>query len=184
MHIVALIGSLRKASYNRMTFNAVRELLPEGVTIEEGEIAAIPPFNDDVLEESGHPEPVLRLREQIRAADAILFISPEYNYSIPGVLKNAIDWVSRPAADQPFRGKPVAVMGAALRALGTGRMQYHLRQVFVFIEALALVKPEVMINFEAEKFVEGRLIDEPTREQIRLQLEALQKWVERLRPDR
>jgi chromate reductase len=184
VHIVALIGSLRKASFNRMTFNAVRELLPEGVTIEEGEIASIPPFNDDVLEEAGHPDPVRRLREQIRAADAVLFISPEYNYSIPGVLKNAIDWVSRPIEDQPFRGKPVAIMGAAKRALGTGRMQYHLRQVFVFVEAIALVKPEVMINFEAEKFAEGRLIDEPTRQQIRRQLEALQQWVERLRLDR
>ena len=184
VHIVALIGSLRKASYNRMTFNAVRELLPEGVTIEEGEIASIPPYNDDVLEESGHPEPVRRLREQIRAADAVLFISPEYNYSIPGVLKNAIDWVSRPVEDQPFRGKPVAIMGAAKGALGTGRMQYHLRQVFVFLEAIALVKPEVMINFEAEKFAGGRLINEPTRQQIRRQLEALQQWVERLRPDR
>jgi chromate reductase len=183
VHIVALIGSLRKASYNRMTYNAVRELLPEGVTIEEGEIAAIPPFNDDVMAESGHPEPVRRLREQIRAADAVLFISPEYNYSIPGVLKNAIDWVSRPPDDQPFRGKPVAIMGAAARALGTGRMQYHLRQVFVFLEAVALVKPEVMINFEAEKFAEGRLIDEPTRRQICLQLEALVQWAERLRPD-
>jgi len=183
VHIVALIGSLRKGSYNRMTFNAVRELLPDGVTIEEGEIAAIPPFNDDVLVESGHPEPVRRLREQIRAADAVLFISPEYNYSIPGVLKNAIDWVSRPVEDQPFRGKPVAVMGAAKRALGTGRMQYHLRQVFVFLEAIALVKPEVMINFEAEKFADGRLVDEPTRQHIRRQLEALQQWVERLRLD-
>lgn len=184
MHVVALIGSLRKASYNRMTFNAVRELLPEGMTIEEGEIASIPPFNEDVLEESGHPEPVRRLREQIRAADAVLFISPEYNYSIPGVLKNAIDWVSRPVVDQPFRGKPVAIMGAALRALGTGRMQYHLRQVFVFLEADALTQPEVMINFEAEKFVDGRLVDEPTRRRIREQLEALRDWTERLQRGR
>jgi chromate reductase len=184
VQIVALIGSLRKASYNRMTFDAVRELLPEGVTIEEGAIVSIPPFNDDVLEESGHPEPVRRLRQQIRTSDAVLFISPEYNYSIPGVLKNAIDWVSRPVDDQPFRGKPVAIMGAARGALGTGRMQYHLRQVFVFLEAIALTKPEVMINFEAEKFAEGRLIDEPTRQQIRRQLEALQRWVDCLRQDR
>jgi chromate reductase len=183
MHVVALIGSLRKASYDRMTFNAVRELLPEGMTVDEGEIAAIPPYNDDVLEASGHPEPVRRLREQIRAADAVLFISPEYNYSIPGVLKNAIDWISRPVEDQPLRGKPVAIMGAAKRALGTGRMQYHLRQVFVFVEAIALVKPEVMINFEADKFVDGKLVDEPTRRQIRAQLEALQRWVERLQSD-
>jgi chromate reductase, NAD(P)H dehydrogenase (quinone) len=183
MHILALIGSLRRDSYNRMAYNAVRELLPEGVTIEEGEIGSLPPFNDDVLAESGHPEPVRRLREQIAAADAVLFISPEYNYSIPGVLKNAIDWVSRPATDQPFRGKPVAIMGAAGRAIGTARMQYHLRQVFVFVEAIALVKPEVMINFAAQKFdASGRLTDEPTRAVMRAQLEALVAWVERLRP--
>ncbi len=159
----------------------MRELLPDGVTIEEGEIGSIPPYNDDVLAESGHPEPVRRLREQVAAADAVLFISPEYNYSIPGVLKNAIDWVSRPPADQPFRGKPVAIMGAAGRAIGTARMQYHLRQVFVFIEANALTKPEVMINFAAEKFDEhGRLTDEPTRQVIRAQLEALVAWARRL----
>lgn len=183
MHVLAIIGSLRRDSYNRMTYNAVRELLPEGVTIEEGEIGSIPPFNDDLLAESGHPEPVRRLREQIAAADAVLFISPEYNYSIPGVLKNAIDWVSRPATDQPFRGKPVAIMGAARGALGTGRMQYHLRQVFVFVEAIALTKPEVMITFEEAKFdAHGRLIDMPTREVMRAQLQALVAWVERLRP--
>jgi chromate reductase len=181
MHVLALIGSLRRGSYNRMTYNAVRELLPDGVTLEEGEIGAIPLFNDDVLTESGHPEPVRRLREQIAAADAVLFISPEYNYSIPGVLKNAIDWVSRPSIDQPFRGKPVAVMGAARGALGTSRMQYHLRQVFVFLEAIALLKPEVMITFEETKFdARGRLTDERTRQVIRAQLEALAAWVERL----
>jgi chromate reductase, NAD(P)H dehydrogenase (quinone) len=181
MHILALIGSLRRASYNRMAYNAVRELLPDGVTIEEGEIGSIPPFNDDLLAESGHPEPVRRLREQIAAADAVLFVSPEYNYSIPGVLKNAIDWVSRPAADQPLRGKPVAIMGAARGALGTGRMQYHLRQVFVFVEAIPLGKPEVMITFEETKFdAQGHLTDEATRQVIRAQLEALVTWVERL----
>jgi chromate reductase, NAD(P)H dehydrogenase (quinone) len=182
VHILAIIGSLRRDSYNRKTYNAVRELLPEGVTIEEGDIGSIPLYNDDLLAESGHPEPVRRLRELVAAADAVLFISPEYNYSIPGVLKNAIDWVSRPATDQPFKGKPVAIMGAAVRAIGTARMQYHLRQVFVFIEAVALVKPEVMINFAPTKFDEhGRLVDEPTREVIRRQLEALVDWVQRLK---
>ena len=181
MHILALIGSLRHGSYNRMTYNAVRELLPDGVTIEEGEIGSIPLFNDDILTESGSPEPVRLLREQVAAADAVLFISPEYNYSIPGVLKNAIDWVSRPAVDQPFRGKPVAVLGAAKGAMGTARMQYHLRQVFVFVEAIPLAKPEVMITFEATKFdQQGRLTDEPTRQVIRAQLEALAAWVRRL----
>ena len=183
MHVLALIGSLRRGSYNRMTYNAVCELLPDGVTIEEAEIGAIPLFNDDILTESGHPEPVQRLREQVAAADAVLFISPEYNYSIPGVLKNAIDWVSRPAVDQPFRGKPVAVLGAALGAMGTARMQYHLRQVIVFVEAIPLAKPEVMITFEQKMFdAQGRLTDEPTRQVIRAQLEALVAWVERLSP--
>jgi chromate reductase len=181
MHILAIIGSLRRDSYNRMLFNAVAELLPDGVTIEEGEIASIPLYNDDLLAESGHPGSVRRLREQVAAADAVLFISPEYNYSIPGVLKNAIDWVSRPPVDQPFRGKPVAVMGAAGRAIGTARMQYHLRQVFVFIEASALTKPEVMVSFAAEKFDEhGRLTDEPTRQVVRAQIEALVAWTRRL----
>ena len=181
MHILAIIGSLRRGSYNRMTYNAVRELLPPGVTIEEGEIGSIPPYNEDVFTEHGHPEPVRRLREQVAAADAVLFISPEYNYSIPGVLKNAIDWVSRPATDQPFKGKPVAIMGAAVRAIGTARMQYHLRQVFIFIEAAALVKPEVMINFAPDKFdASGRLTDEPTRQVIRRQLEALVDWAGRV----
>jgi chromate reductase len=181
MHTLAIIGSLRRDSYNRMAYNAVRELLPEGVTIEEGEIGSIPLYNDDLRAASGHPEPVRRLREQIAAADAVLFISPEYNFSIPGVLKNAIDWVSRPATDQPFRGKPVAIMGAAIGAIGTARMQYHLRQVFVFIEAIALPKPEVMITFAAQKFDEhGRLTDEQTRRVMRAQLEALAAWAKRL----
>jgi chromate reductase len=182
MQFLALVGSLRRGSYNRLLFNAARELVPPGVTIDEADIGSLPPYNDDVLLEQGHPEPVRRLREQIAAADAVLFISPEYNYSIPGVLKNAIDWASRPPSDQPFRGKPVAIMGAAGRAIGTARMQYHLRQVFVFLEALPLGKPEVMVNFAAQKFDErGHLTDEPTREVIRQQLEALADWVRLLK---
>jgi chromate reductase len=181
VHILAMIGSLRRRSYNRMTYEAARELLPDGVTIEAADIGSIPPFNLDVLEEQGAPESVWRLKQQIAAADAVVFFSPEYNFSVPGVLKNAVDWASRPAADQPFRGKPVAIMGASTGRFGTARMQYHLRQIFVFLEALPLGKPEVMIGDCAEKFdAEGRLTDERTRAQIRGQLEALAAWVERL----
>jgi chromate reductase len=182
MQVLAIIGSLREGSYNRATYMAVRELLPDGVTIGEARIRDIPAYDDDDFRAHGHPAAVRRLREQIAAADAVLFISPEYNYSIPGALKNAIDWVSRPADDQPFRGKPVAIMGAAGGAIGTARMQYHLRQVCVFLEALPLGKPEVMISFAPRKFDEGlRLTDEATREAIRRQLVALAAWVERLR---
>ena len=163
-----------------MAFNAMGDLLPPRVTLAEAPIADLPPYNDDVREEQGYPEAAARLRAQIAAADAVVFISPEYNYSIPGVLKNAIDWASRPP-DQPFKNKPVAVLGASTGVIGTARMQYHLRQSMVFVEALPLNKPEVMITFAAQKFDgSGRLSDEPTREIMRQQLEALATWVRRL----
>ncbi len=180
VHFVAIIGSLRRGSYNRMAFNAMSDLLPPRVTLAEAPIADLPPYNDDVREEQGYPEAAAQLRAQIAAADAVVFISPEYNYSIPGVLKNAIDWASRPP-DQPFKNKPVAVLGASTGVIGTARMQYHLRQSMVFVEALPLNKPEVMITFAAQKFDgSGRLSDEPTREIMRQQLEALATWVRRL----
>ena len=181
MHILAIIGSLRRRSYNRMTYAAVRELLPDSVTLEAADLSAIPVFNPDVLDEQGPPASVRRLKEQIAAADAVVFISPEYNFSVPGVLKNAIDWVSRPPAEQPFRDKPAAIMGVSTGRLGTGRMQYHLRQICVFLEVHPLAKPEVMIGSCREKFdAQGRLSDQASREVIRAQLEALAAWVQRL----
>jgi chromate reductase, NAD(P)H dehydrogenase (quinone) len=180
MRFLAIIGSLRRASYNRMVFRAVLESVPPGVAASEAPIGDLPLYDDDLRLEHGYPEPARRLREQIAAADAVLFISPEYNFSIPGVLKNAIDWASRPP-DQPFKDKPVAIMGATTGMIGTARMQYHLRQSMVFVEALPLAKPEVMIPFAADKFdAEGRLVDERTREAIRAQLEALAAWTRRL----
>ena len=179
MHVLAIIGSLRRGSYNRMTYEAVRALLPEGVTIEKADIASLPPYDDDVRLE-GYPAEAARLREQIAAADAVLFISPEYNYSVPGVLKNAIDWASRPP-DQPFKDKPVAIMGASTGMIGTARMQYHLRQTLVFVEALPLAKPEVMIAYAAAKLdADGTLKDDAARGVIRAQLEALVAWTRRL----
>src|SRR5690606_24717109 len=126
-------GSLRKESYNTALLRAAQSLLPANAGMETARIDDLPLYNDD-LRKQGFPPPAERLREQVRRADAVLIVSPEYNYSIPGVLKNAIDWISRPP-DQPFAKKPVAIMGASPSQLGTGRMQYHLRQSFVFLNA-------------------------------------------------
>jgi chromate reductase len=148
--------------------------------LEIGEIGAIPLYNADV-EAAGPPESVARLKERVAAADALLFATPEYNYSIPGVLKNAIDWVSRPVATSPLAGKPIAMMGAG-GGLGTGRSQYHLRQVAVFTNMLPINKPEVMVANAAQRFDQnGNLTDDSVKEQIRALLDALAAWVRRLR---
>lgn len=179
IRVVGISGSLRARSHNTAVLTAACELAPPGMVIERAEISDIPLYNDDVRE-VGYPEPVQRLRNQLAQADAILLVTPEYNFSIPGVLKNAIDWASRPPS-QPFDGKPVAIMGASLGPVGTARAQYHLRQVMVFLNAFPLNKPEVMIGTAADKFdSEGRLTDEKTREFIRLQLMALAAWHGRL----
>lgn len=173
MHILAIIGSLRKHSYNRMVYEVVKGMLPPGVTMDEANIADLPPYNDDVRQEQGYPPPVQRLREQIAAADAVLFISPEYNYSVPGFLKNAIDWVSR-APNPPFVGKPVGIMGATTGLPGTVRMQLALRQIMLYLEAVPTGRPEVLITFVDRKFdAEGRLTDEQTRDAIRRGVENL-----------
>ena len=180
MHVVALVGSLRRRSYNRMTYDAAVFLAPGGLTFEEADIGSLPLYDDDVRVQQGYPPAAARLRERIAAADAVLIISPEYNYSMPGVLKNAIDWASR-APDQPFKGKPVAIMGASTGRFGTVRMQHHLRQSLVFVEALPLARPEVMIPFAEQAFdADGRLIDAAAREAITAQLQAFEAWVRRL----
>ena len=130
MVILGVAGSLRRQSFNRALLRAAQELAPEGSRIETFELDGIPSFNQD--EEQNPPAKVVELKQRIRSADAILFVTPEYNYSVPGVLKNAIDWASRPYGDSAWNGKPVAVMGASVGTLGTGRAQYHLRQMFAF----------------------------------------------------
>jgi chromate reductase len=173
--ILGIAGSLRKKSYNRGALRAAQQLVPEGVKLDVFELDGIRIFNQD--EEQNPPDEVRQLKAQIRAADAILFVTPEYNYSIPGVLKNAIDWASRPYGDNAWQGKPVAVMGASVGPLGTSRAQYHLRQVFVFLDMLPLNKPEVMIGNAAQRFdLAGNLVDEDTRKHIRGLLEALAAW--------
>lgn len=179
--VLGISGSLRRGSFNTAALRAAQELAPEGMTIERCDISTLPLYNED-LRGAGFPPPVQRLRDQIAAADALLFVTPEYNYSMPGVLKNAIDWASRPP-DQPFNDKPAAIMGASPGMIGTARAQYHLRQSCVFLNMHVVNKPEVMIGGAAGKFdAEGRLTDEPTRGFIRDLLVALAAWTDRLRP--
>ena len=172
MHILGISGSLRQGSMNTAALRACAELVPDGVTLSLADLSAVPLYNED-LRTQGLPQPVLQLREQIRAADALIIATPEYNYSFPGVLKNAIDWASRPP-DQPFDAKPIALIGATPGGLGTSRAQYQLRQVFVYLNGFLLNKPEVMISAAPSKFdASGQLIDDTTAENLRKLLSAL-----------
>jgi chromate reductase, NAD(P)H dehydrogenase (quinone) len=179
MKILGIAGSLRKHSYNAAALRAAQQVAPAGVAIDIFDLNGIPLYDQDL---DGTPPPrVTEFKAAIRASDAILFATPEYNYSIPGVLKNAIDWASRPYGDSAWAGKPAAVMGATIGQLGTARAQYHLRQVFVFLNMPALNQPEVMITQAHTRFdKDGNLTDEPTREFIRKQVEALVAWTKRL----
>jgi len=178
--VLGISGSLRRGSYNSAALRAARQLAPAGMRIDIADIGSFPLYNDDARVEHGYPAAVAEFRRQLAEADAVLFVTPEYNYSVPGVLKNAIDWGSRPP-DQPFNGKPVAIMGAATGMIGSARAQYHLRQTMVFLNAFALNKPEVMIASAASKFDEqGNLTDEATRGFIKQLLESLADWTRRL----
>jgi len=179
IRILGIAGSLRKGSFNRGVLRAATELVPEGAQIDVFELDGIPGFNQD--DEASPPEKVTELKERIRAADAVLFVTPEYNYSIPGVLKNAIDWASRPYGDSAWSGKPAAIMGASIGAIATARAQYHLRQMMVFLDMHPINQPEVMVGNCQDKFNEaGDLVDEASREHIRKQLVALVEWTKRL----
>ncbi len=179
IRILGIAGSLRKDSFNRAALRAAAALVPEGAEMEIYDIEGFPGFNQD--DDQSPPAKVAEFKQKIRDADAILISSPEYNYSIPGVLKNAIDWASRPYGTSAWEGKPAAIMGCSPGAVGTARMQYHLRQVMVFLNMHPLNKPEVMIGKAAEKFdAEGNLTDEKTREFIRKMLEGLIAWTKRL----
>jgi chromate reductase len=178
---LGISGSLRAGSLNTALLRAAVGLVPEGVTLKIGDIADIPLYHGDV-EAEGLPGAVQALRAEIKAADALVFATPEYNYSIPGVLKNAIDWASRPP-EHPFAGKPIAIMGASPGALGSARAQYHLRQMFIFMDGKLLNKPEVMVAGAMGKFdAQGNLTDEPTRQIVAAQLAALKAWTLQLRP--
>jgi chromate reductase len=185
VRVLGVAGSLRKASYNRALLRAAveiaaKEKLP--IAFKIAEIGAIPPYDEDVRT-AGLPEAVDELRRAIKRADAILFVTPEYNFSIPGILKNAIDWASRPESTEPqaFVDKPFAIMGASGGMGGTMRAQYHLRQVAVFLDMHPLNKPEVFVRNAKEVFdADLRLKDEPTRKVVAQQLAALVAWTRRL----
>jgi chromate reductase len=178
--VLGFAGSLRKNSYNKSLLQAAMELVPKDAKLEIFDLEGIPPFNQDF--ENRPPEKVKGFKAKIRAADAILIATPEYNYSIPGVLKNAIDWASRPYGDNAFEDKPVAIMGASGGMLGSARAQYHLRQTFVFLNMHPINKPEVIVTFASEKIDEkGRVTDEKTREKIKELLESLVAWTRRLK---
>lgn len=182
INILGIAGSLRRQSYNRSALRTAQQLAPAGVTLNIFELDGIPAFNED--DENNPPAKVVELKSQIRAADALLFVTPEYNYSVPGVLKNAIDWASRPYGDNAWTGKPAAIMGASIGNNGTARAQYHLRQIFVFLNILAINQPEVMIGNAAEHFdAEGNLTDEETREYIGKLLQGLADWTTRLQSE-
>jgi chromate reductase, NAD(P)H dehydrogenase (quinone) len=180
LNILGICGSLRKGSFNLMALKTAQELAPVGMIIERFDIAPIPLYNEDVKAQ-GFPPVVAELRAKIKAADGLLLVTPEYNYSIPGVLKNAIDWASRPP-EQPFDGKPIALMGASGGAHGTARAQYHLRQVFIFLNAHILNRPEVFIGAAQTKFsAEGKLTDQSTRDLIAAMLAQFAAWITRVR---
>jgi chromate reductase len=180
VHVLGIAGSLRKGSLNAAALRAAQELVPEGMVLEIFDIRNIPSYDGDI-EEQAYPPEATALKERIAAADALLFVTPEYNYSVSGVLKNAIDWASRPNGNTPLPGKPTAIMGASPGIFGTVRAQAHLRDICACFNLQVLNKPEVYISQAHEKFDEqGRLMDEETKKRIRALLEALQKWTLKL----
>jgi chromate reductase len=179
----AVAGSLRRRSFNRALLRAAIELAPPGMTIRTFErLGEIPPYDADV-EDAGIPAIVEQWKDFIGGADAVLVVTPEYNYGVPGVLKNAIDWASRPPTSSPLAGKPAGIMGASRGSSGTIRAQLHLRQNFIFTQTLVMLRPEVYIQRAAEKFdADLRLSDEKTREVVATFLAALAAWTRRIGP--
>ncbi|MGC3976699.1 MAG: NAD(P)H-dependent oxidoreductase [Nitrospira sp.] len=183
VRIAGIAGSLRKGSLNKSVLRAAVKLAPKGSVLDMVDLEGIPGFNEDL--EQNFPPPAREFKVKVKGADAILIVTPEYNYSVPGVLKNAIDWASRPYGDSAWNAKPVAIMGASPGMLGTARAQYHLRQMFVFLNMFPLNQPEVMIANAAEKVNgQGELKDEETLQRIKVMLESLVEWTRQLRKAR
>ncbi len=177
--ILGICGSLRGKSYNRSALLAAGELMPASMQLDVTNYDAIPLYNQDV-QDTGIPAAVTKLAEEVRLADALLIASPEYNFSISGVLKNAIDWLSRLPV-QPFKDKPVALMSATGGPVGGARHQYELRKVLGSQDALVLTRPEIFIGACHTKFdVSGKLVDEATRKIVSDQMLAFERWIQRL----
>ena len=181
IRILGIARSIRRGSYNQAALRAAKLLVPENSEIDLFQLDDIPMFNED--EEKRPPSSILELKNRIRRADALLIVTPEYNYSIPGVLKNAIDWASRPHGDSAWFGKSAAIMGASPGAIGTARAQHHLRQILVALNLFTVNQPEVAIADAAHRFDEnGNLIHEPTKQLIRELLKNLVDWTRRISP--
>jgi chromate reductase len=179
--VLVFAGSLRKDSYNKALVRTAVEVKPDNMAIEVFDLEGIPPFNDDLLQQP--PAKVVEFKNKIQAADALLIATPEYNYSVSGVLKNALDWASRPNEGNPLQGKPVAIMSASTGRFGGARAQYHLRQTFVFLDMHPINRPEVMLSDAAHNIdTNGNVTNETTRKLIRQLLEALAAWTKRLSP--
>jgi chromate reductase len=178
--VLAICGSLRKGSFNRMLMNTSISLAPQGMTIKEApSFANFPLYNFDDQQATGFPKEVDALNEAVKAADGVLIVSAEYNWSIPGGLKNAIDWLSR-YKEVTFKDKPVCIQSAAPGLLGGARMQYHLRMTMQAIDAQLFGKPEVIVNMAAQKFADGKLNDQTATDLIKQQLAAFAKFIERV----
>jgi chromate reductase, NAD(P)H dehydrogenase (quinone) len=183
LSILGFAGSLRRGSYNRALLRATSELAPDGMSIDIFDLAGVPLYNGDV-EAEGDPEPVTRFKQAIRAADGVLMVTPEYNHGVPGVMKNAVDWASRPPREAPLGGKPVGIIGASPGITGSARGQSQLRQAFEFTNSYCMPQPELLVFKAHEKFdADGNLTDATTAEFLGRYLEAFGAWVRRFAPD-
>lgn len=180
LKVLGICGSLRKASLNMTALRACSELLPQGMTLNITSIADLPMYDQDVFD-AGIPQPVRRFYDEVAAAHGVLIATPEYNFSVPAVLKNAIDWVSK-MPNQPFNNKPVAVFSASTGPLGGARVQYDVRKILVQLWGLVLPRPEVFIGNAAAKIAEGKLTDETTRKFLSELLAGFKTWIERMQP--
>lgn len=181
VRVLGVAGSLRLGSLNRALLRAAVKLAPVGMTIETFDLNDVPLYNGDV-ETAGDPPGVAAFKDAIRAADAVLFVTPEYNHGVPGVMKNAVDWASRPARDAALNGKPVGIIGASPGQTGTARGQSQLRQAFEFTNSFCMPQPEILVFRAHEKFdANGELIDAKTAEYLGRYLEALRAWTLRFK---
>jgi len=179
--ILGVCGSLRKASYNMAALRACNELMPAGMSMKVAQVGDLPMYNQDVFD-AGIPEPVKRFEAEVRAADAVLIASPEYNFSVPPLLKNAIDWLSK-LPKQPWQDKPIAILSASQGPLGGARVQYDLRRILGQLWGHVLPRPEVFIGVAQTKFdAQGKLTDETTRKFLSELLAGLKTWTERMKP--
>jgi chromate reductase len=181
LKILGVCGSLRKSSYNMAALRACSELMPAGMSMKIAQIGDLPMYNQDVFD-AGIPEPVKRFEAELRAADGVLIASPEYNFSVPPVLKNAIDWVSK-LPKQPWQDKPIAILSASQGPLGGARVQYDLRRILGQLWGHVLPRPEVFIGMAQGKFdAQGKVTDETTRKFLNELLAGLRTWAERMKP--